>query len=1327
MRKSVRIGRRASLQLAILIVGLAGLVTFVPRRFTSEARPATRGNENGGEVTRTHKPELEYYDIRTDKSAGSVLEEYRQGQGFGAVERMRVRQEFINGQAELTRSIPNLKVEYSPDLGAPEVIGPDVFSGKSLTGPSAPAGEKHAGVLRAFLRENSSLIGLTDLQVSQLKVSADYTNPNGDLSFVHFDQEINGIPVFRGEVKAGFTKDGQIIRVVNNVAPGLDYDSLQRNAGRAEDAVMSAAKAINHVATPSDLVVESSTAGEKTVTFDRGQFAWPTTAEKMYFPLEPGVARLAWRVLLWEEVAAYYVIVDAESGRMLWRKNIGEDQTQSATYNVYQDDSPTPFAPGPNAPTGFPPPAVIGRGTLTLIGNEAPNTFNVTGWITDGGMVTDGNNVEAGIDRVAPNGVDAPVSGTARVFNFSYNPQPGIPAPGESPLLVPYQNGAGTNLFYLVNRYHDSLYLLGFTEAARNFQQSNFTGQGLGSDRVSAEAQDSSGTNNANFNTPADGGRGRMQMYLWTTTSPNRDGDLDADIVYHEATHGTSNRLHFNGAGLGLAMSRGMGEGWSDFYAHCLLSQPSDPLNAIYTLAAYSTNNYYYGIRRFPKAIMSFTGGPMNRPHNPLTFADIDGTQINLSDGAFPPNGGGNADQVHNAGEIWSSALWEIRARMITRLGAAVGNNRVLQVVTDGMKLAPANPTFLQERDAIIAAAGASSPADAEDAIQGFALRGMGFSARVVVIGTGANDTRVAEAFDLPNLIMGPGFSFSDSPGNNNGLAEPGETLLLTVPIQNIRGITISGVTVSVNAGGPQNYGSVPPVTTVTQVFPYTVPAAAPCGSLHVLTFAITGSLGPTSEVRTIQLGIPSFGAGNSENFDSVAAPTLPALWSTTYIGTALPWATSTITPDTAPNAAFGNDGNGPGDGSLITPLIRVNSAASFITFRRNHAFETPDWDGMVFEISVAGGPYQDILAAGGSFVTGGYNGIIRVSTANPLNGRQGWIGTSVGYETTTVNLPASVNGQIITLRWRIGADDSVGGTGARIDGVAMTNAVFQNGYVCPPIITGNKRADFDGDGKSDVSVYRAGTWYLLRSTAGFTGIPFGLATDVIAPGDYDGDGKTDLAVYRPSTGAAAGILWAALSSNDSTIGVPWGITGDIPRNADYDGDGKTDVAVYRPSTNTFYVRRSSDLGLTAQTWGTTGDIPLVGDFDGDGRADFGVFRSGTWYILASTAGFSGTPFGIAGDRPVPADYDGDGKDDIAVFRSGTWYVLGSTTGFVGFAWGLGSDIPAPGDFDGDGKDDAAVYRPSTSTFFLRNSNSPSTSVPFGLSGDIPVPSGYIP
>ena len=257
----------------------------------------------------------------------------------------------------------------------------------------------------------------------------------------------------------------------------------------------------------------------------------------------------------------------------------------------------------------------------------------------------------------------------------------------------------------------------------------------------------------------------------------------------HELTHGLSNRLHANGAGLTTTMARAMGEGWSDFYARALLSSAGEPVNGIYSTGGWVTNllsvgftdNYYYGIRRFPYAIMSVTGAN-GRPHNPLTFADIDSTQINITDGAFvkSPVIGVTAFEVHNAGEVWAMALFEVRARFITRLGWAAGNQRMLQLTTDAMKLDGANPTFLSGRDSLIAAAQAGgTAADVADIWAGFAVRGMGFSAAITDVVNG----RVVEAFDLPHVFASSMDVVSD--GNGNGRLDPGEVVTVSLCIGN--------------------------------------------------------------------------------------------------------------------------------------------------------------------------------------------------------------------------------------------------------------------------------------------------------------------------------------------------------------------------------------------------------------------------------------------------------------------------------------------------------------------------------------------------------------
>lgn len=278
-------------------------------------------------------------------------------------------------------------------------------------------------------------------------------------------------------------------------------------------------------------------------------------------------------------------------------------------------------------------------------------------------------------------------------------------------------------------------------------------------------------------------------------------------------------------------------------------------------------------------------------------------------------------------------------------------------------------------------------------------------------------------------------------------------------------------------------------------------------------------------------------------------------------------------------------------------------------------------------------------------------------------------------------------------------------------------------------------RADFDGDGRTDVSVYRPsqGAWYIDRSTAGFTALQFGISTDILTPGDYDGDEKTDIAVARLNTSPAPPDPpdFYVINSATNTFSYPvWGNVGDVPVIADYDGDGKVDIAVWRPSNGTWYVINSGG-GVTATAFGQDGDRPYPMDTDGDGKANLAYFRpsTGDWVVQNQTGGGTVTTnFGISTDIPVPADYDGDSRDDIAVFRpsNGVWYIIRSRDSQVQIVqFGQNGDVPVPGDYDGDGLYDQAVFRGGS--WYLNRSTAGFVGTSFGLADDRPVPKAYIP
>jgi hypothetical protein len=681
-------------------------------------------------------------------------------------------------ERKLKINAPSARVQRDERTGKPNWVG----STRRLlleprVGDRTRPADPHEPVKR-FLDDNTALFGHGAEALAAARVKREAVSPRTGSRTIVWEQEVDGIPVFEGVFVAHTTKEGGLINVSGRLLPDAGRAADRGNANRralplappvgAAQAVAAAARNLGDELAPGDFAPVAGTAGgaAKRQKFTSPKLRGEAEARLVWVPMEGDTLRLGWEILLTSARRGelFRVVVDADRGEPLVRHCLTE-YIAPATFRVWISDSPSPFSPGHDTPLTNQPP-VVPRSLVTL---SARNTnASPAGWIAEGDNETRGNNVDAHLDRDGNDLPDLPRPQGApfRVFDFPYDP-------GQAP--TNHAAAAVAQLFYWNNWLHDRLYELGFTEAAGNFQNDNFGRGGLGNDAVQADAQDGAAFNNANFSTPPDGLAPRMQMFLFDGPDPDRDGSLDAEIIIHEYVHGLSNRRVGGGVGLTALQSRGLGEGWSDFYALALLAEPGDAPDGTYAFGGYSTHqlyglkeNYYFGVRRYPYST--------DLAKNPLTFADIDPRLARAHDAVprnpiFGPFDAELAGEVHAVGEVWCALLWEVRANLVRKHGAA-GNELMLQLVTDGLNLAPANPNFVQARDAILQAdLVLTGGANRQELWAGFARRGLGFSA---VAPASATTTGVQEAFDLPDdLLVAPngGQFFSGPAGGPFGPA----------------------------------------------------------------------------------------------------------------------------------------------------------------------------------------------------------------------------------------------------------------------------------------------------------------------------------------------------------------------------------------------------------------------------------------------------------------------------------------------------------------------------------------------------------------------------
>ena len=697
----------------------------------------------------------------------------------------------------LRQQVPGARVDFDPNFGT--IASVRSTDGFLTTAPAAAAGgpplqfaptaTEPDRVVRGFLEQRRALFGHGAEALDQAQIKQQFTGARNGLRTVVWQQERDSIPVYQATLVAHVTARGELVNLSSGLLPGAQSAAGGASLSSPEAAARATAELGGKLDASAAVIVEAASGPAQSQRFTAPGLRGEASAQLVWLPMSRDSLRLCWQVVFTPAVSGemFLSLVDANTGEVLVRRGL-TDYATAASFRVFTSDSPTPMSPGFPTPTNIQPPTVA-RQLITFTAlntNASPN-----GWIEDGVNETRGNNADAHLDRDANNSADLPrpQGSPSRVFDPPLDLTQSPDSQGDAAVV---------QLFYACNWMHDQLYDLGFTEAAGNFQINNFGRGGLGNDALQADAQDGSGFNNANMSTPSDGTAPRMQMFLFDGPTPDRDGDFDIEVVLHEYTHGLSNRRVGGGAGLSALQSRGLGEGWSDFYPMALLSEPGDNPDGTYASGAYVsylfyglTQNYYFGIRRYPYTT--------DLTKNPLTFRDIDPNQASSHIGVpltpLDSSANSNPSEVHNQGEVWCAMLWEARVSLVKKYGFTNGNHLALQLVTDGMALTPANPTFVQARDGILQADLVNNGgANLGELWQAFAKRGLGWNA---VAPASSTTTGVVESYDLPDsLLVSPSGPFVSSGPVGGPFTPVSFTLVLT----NLGSNTITWSLVSTSA-----------------------------------------------------------------------------------------------------------------------------------------------------------------------------------------------------------------------------------------------------------------------------------------------------------------------------------------------------------------------------------------------------------------------------------------------------------------------------------------------------------------------------------------------
>jgi hypothetical protein len=576
---------------------------------------------------------------------------------------------------------------------------------ETLTAASSAAPRSAA---ESYLTSISGQYGWSPEDLAGTYVAKEYRSEHNGVTHLVYKQQFGGLEVYNSDFSVNIDRYGRVINAGGLLFSQAGGSIQMPEPASANVAAREAVSAVNPRLGERFTPFASEAKGSR-VRFARGALGSDLSGRAVLFGVN-GILRPAWVFDVVDEdgVTAYNVVVDSATGAMLSKDPLTFFQSPPAPAQmrglVFEGESPQPN-PVPGTPLSAAPPYV----NRTMVSFAGDPIASPAGWVTSNS--TRGNNAVVGSNPNSTLFLAAPQVSVASsgVFEFPLELGPGKPNPAA------FVDAANVNLFYWVNRAHDLFYAAGFNEAAGNYQQDNFNRGGTGGDPIYAYAQFGSAQpispliNNAFYTSRRigeDGAQSMIAMHLARGQGVITDGAYDAGVITHEYTHGVSTRLVRQLAGF---QGGAMGEAWSDFFAMEFTQAPGTPADGVYSSGEYFIQAFGIGIRNRPYTT--------NLEINPLTYAQLGKAT------RFP--------QIHNDGNIWVEALWEVRANLIRQLGEQEGRRKMRLLVIDGMKLSPPAPSMVDARDAILLADRVGFNGASQSQIwEGFAKRGLGVAAQ---------------------------------------------------------------------------------------------------------------------------------------------------------------------------------------------------------------------------------------------------------------------------------------------------------------------------------------------------------------------------------------------------------------------------------------------------------------------------------------------------------------------------------------------------------------------------------------------------------------------